>query len=169
MMCFMGLVFAGIGSCDLWDEECPPERDIIRYTIIGLMVVALLTNIFTMYIVCTYGSYFGVVMRRGRRGRMVMSIDTANVSVNRPGTLATNSFGLTGGMNNSRMQQLERENELLQRQLELQRQLNQQNQQGGMYPPPPPPNYGFSQGTAYPPPPSFPEPGAPPPPYSSIK
>ena len=167
MMCFMGLIFAGISSCDTWTtEDCPPERDIIRYCILALTACAIPINIFNMYIVCTYGSYFGVVMRRGRRGRMVMSIDTTN----RTGTIGitnANTFAVNNAFGDARTQQLQRENELLQRQLELQRQINQQNQPGGTVPPPPPPNYGYSQDVAYPPPTSFPQPSAPPPPYGS--
>lgn len=169
MGCFIGLVFAGIGSCDAFDDECSPERDTIRYAIIGLVVVAILANIFSMYIVCTYGSYFGVVMTRGRRGRMVMTINTtANTPVYRTQPV-TGTYTSDVGRNDARLQQLERENELLRRQLELQRQHNQNPPPyAGGYPPPQPATYGFNTDPAFPPSTSFPDPTAPPPPYSSL-
>ena len=169
MLAFMGIVFAGIGSCDVstystFDDTvtCPPERDIIRYVIIGLSIAAILVTIFNMYIVCTYGKYFGVVMtRRGRRGRMIMTLNPASVTGNSGATsMNANNIALNNAVQENQMQQLQRQNELLERQLQLQQQLNQQTP---TYPPPPPPSYG----SAYPPPPSFPEPTAPPPAYSS--
>ena len=176
MGCFIGLIFAGIGACDdFFDEdiECPPERDIIRYAIIVLVVVAILTNIFSMYIVCTYGSYFGVVMTRGRRGRMAMTINTtANTPVYSTQPV-TGTYTSDIGRNDQRMQELERQNALLQQQLQQQRQYNQNPPppySGGMYPPPPPEpaTYGFNTDPAFPPTTSYPAPSAPPPAYSSL-
>ena len=190
--CFIGLIFASIDACDddFIDEdiECPPERDIIRYAIIVLVVVAILTSIFSMFIVCTYGSYFGVVMTRGRRGRMTMTINTtANTPVysTQPvtgtytNTPVYSTHPVTGtytsdiGKNDQRMQELERQNALLQQQLQQQRQFNQNPPppySGGMYPPPPPEpaTYGFNTGPAFPPTTSYPAPSAPRPAYSSL-
>ena len=183
MGCFIGLVFAGIGTCDndsYFDDdvECPPERAAIRYAIIVLVVVAILTNIFSMYIVCTYGSYFGVVMTsRGRRGRFVMAINTtANTPVYNTHPV-TGTYTSDIGRNEARTQELERQNALLQQQLELQRQYNQNPPPySGGYPPPQPATYGgFSTDPAFPPTTSFPAPAssfpapdAPPPTYSSL-
>lgn len=177
MGCFIGLVFAGIGTCDdddfYYDSDeivCPPERDAIRYAIIVLVVVAILTNIFSMYIVCTYGSYFGVVMTRGRRGRMVMTINTtANTPVYNTHPV-TGTYTSDIGRNDQRMQQLERQNALLQQQLELQRQFaqNPPPYSGGYPPPPQPATYGFNTDPAFPPSTPFPAPDAPPPTYSSL-
>ena len=173
MMCFMGLIFAGISSCETYsyyDEVCSSEKDSIRYAIIAGCVVALLISIFQLYMVCVYGTYFGVKMRRGRRGRMVMSIDTGYT--NNTMTPGTTHVTLGGTTNNATTQQLQQQNALLQQQLQLQRQLNQQQQQqqqyGGSFQPPPPTDYGLSTDPAYPPSTSFPNPAVPPPPYSSL-
>ena len=153
--CIFGMIFAGMGSCEdynyFYDYTCPPERDIIRYCIIVGIVIALIVNIVSMCTVCAYGKIFGVVMRRGHRGRTVMSIDTsangartAQAQLGLASNYAANTFQVNSfGGNEARMQQLARENELLQQNLELQRQLQQRQQQNTdpAYPPPPPYNY----------------------------
>ena len=159
--CLFGVIFAGMGSCEdysYYDDyyTCPPERDIIRYCLITGILIGLVVNIVSMCTVCAYGKIFGVMMRRGRRGRTVMSIDTSPDGTRnaraqlglfatslQTNTIQANNFGVG---NEARMQQLTRENELLQQNLELQRQLQQQQQQqpqntGAVYPPPPPYNY----------------------------
>ena len=144
--CIFGIIFAAMGSCNDYTFDyyyCPPERDIIRYCIIAGVCVALVVNIVAMCTVCNYGKVFGVVMRRGHRGRTVMSIDTSaggqqSAQIGFAGGYAANSFQINSlGGNDARMQQLARENELLQQNLALQRQLQQQQQNAGTLPPAP--------------------------------
>ena len=138
MFCFIGLIFAGLGACSSYREDvCKPERDTVRYAIVGLLVAAVLANILSIYIVCTYGSFFGVVLTQGRRGRAILILDQPHGAGITTDTLATNNLGVNVGG----MQQLQRQNELLQQQLQLQQQLNQQNQFGRAYLIPPPPSY----------------------------
>ena len=174
MVCILGLFFAGVSGCDSYfdDEDyCSTENGIIRYAIIGGCAMAILTNIYSLYLGCVFGPYFGVVMRHRRRMALMM-VDQEYP----PNTMANPmmpgaTFGFHGdARNDERTQQLQRKNELLQQQLSLQQQLNQQQQQyGGQYAPPAPVSYGFTINQSLPQSTSFPTPAVPPPAYDALK
>ena len=178
MGCLPSLMFTAMNFGCSFDDDCSSERDHIRYAIIAGIVVAILTGIFSMFIVCTYGKYFGFIITSGRR-RMIVTLDDHHLAggpMYGSDLAHATQMGLGGSQNSPRMQQLARENELLQQQLELQKQIGQQQplNTGVGYPPPPPPppppaTYGFS---IEPPLSSFhtaPDPLVAPPAYSSIK
>ena len=155
MLSFMGLLFAGMGSCSTWgdDDDCSPERTTVRYAIMGLLVAAIGTAIVNIYVVSTYGSYFGVVISSVRRRHVMLAVGNTGVFAGGEGGMGVVNGGLPG--TDLRAQQLQRENELLQRQLQMQQQLNQQGQFGAFSTPrPPPSSYGYPQANI-PPPPSY--------------
>ncbi|XP_053395961.1 uncharacterized protein LOC123523965 [Mercenaria mercenaria] len=160
MGCFIGCVGAGLGglssSSSYYDddeEEDSPKKTLAIIILVGCIGAIFLT-IFSMCVVCTYSSYFGVVIQRGRRGRMVF-INTGGSST-MSSTVHAATLQPTPHTSNQ-VDELEKQNRLLQQQLDLQKQIQQQQQQnqysGGFYPPPPPPSYG-ADGSApeYPPP-----------------
>ena len=176
MGCFMGLIFAGISSCGSFYDECSPERDNIKYAIIGGIVAAILTNIYSIYILCTYGRYFGVLITAGRRHAMVVTVQNtpyASTPIHGTHIVAGLPTGLgSSAGNDARLQQLERENQLLQRRLELQQQFNQQSpphpHTRAGYPPPQPTTYGFRTDPALSSFPPVTEPNVAPPSYNSL-
>jgi hypothetical protein len=176
MGCFIGSIFAGVGGISKGlstydyddddkddEEELMKKRQLLATLILVGCILGLFATIFSMCTVCTYSSYFGVVMKRNRRGKMTL-INTGQL----PGETTTTSNQMSTiqitrslpapKMRNNRVDDLEKENRLLQQQLELQKQLNEQKQQQQMlqqtqysdvYPPPPP-----SYDVVYPPPPN---------------
>lgn len=167
MGCFIGCISAGVGGLSSTgfnddDEDDDGIRKQLAIVILVGCILAVFVTIFSISVVCTYSSYFGVMITRGRRGRIV--IMNAGATTTMPSTFNTTTFNATSNTNNDQIRQLEAQNRLLQQQLELQRQLQQQQQQtqysGGFYPPPPPPTYGVD--------PAFP-PTAPPPSYNDVK
>ena len=157
MGCFMGVMWTGVLGCM---SDCSEEEENVRYAILAGIAAAILFNIISMYTVCTYGKYFGFIITSHRRAVIVMGNQHNSMFDSELDT------GLGGSRGNARMQQLRRENEMLQQQLELQRQVGQPSPVHtgvGIAPPPPPPaTYGF---TAGPPPP----PNIAPPAYSNIE
>ncbi|XP_045157701.1 uncharacterized protein LOC123523966 isoform X1 [Mercenaria mercenaria] len=167
MGCFIGCVSAGVGGLsssgfdDDDEDEDGPKKTLAVIILVGCIGAIFLT-IFSMCIVCTYSSYFGVVIQRGRRGRMVF-INNTGQTAGMPTTIHTTTFQTTPQTNSNQVSQLEAQNRLLQQQLELQRQLFQQQQQqqqqtqysGGFYPPPPPPSYGLNDSAPSAPPPNY--------------
>lgn len=170
MGCFVGCVSAGVGGFSSFGFDDDEEEDDGTKKKLAILILigcigAIFLTIFSMCIICTYGSYFGVNIRHGRRGRMVVMYNNGQTmvgTVNQP-----NTFQTSMQTNNQQISQLEAQNRLLQQQLDLQRQMfeqqQQQQQQQPQYPtgvyPPPPPSYGFSNTG----------PSAPPPSYSDVK
>ena len=173
MACFIGCIFAGIGGIspgmssrydyddDDNEKETEEKRKNLAIVILVGCILGLVLTIFSMKSVCTYGSYFGVIMRRNRRGKMML-INSGRV----PGEASTTNHGISTiqmatsmpapKLKSNRVENLERENQLLQQQLDLQKQLfdqqqqqqqqmQLQNQSAGVYPPP-------SYDAVYPPP-----------------
>ncbi|XP_060556700.1 ALK tyrosine kinase receptor-like [Ruditapes philippinarum] len=170
MGCFIGCVSAGVGGFsstsssfrDEDEEDDGPKKTLALIILLGCIGAIFLT-IFSMCIVCTYGSYFGVHIQRGRRGRMVF-INTNGQST-MPTVFQTNTVQTGMHVNDAQISQLEAQNRLLQQQLDLQRQMFEQQQQQqqqqqtqystGVYPPPPPSYPGFSTTGPTAPPPNY--------------
>jgi hypothetical protein len=150
----------------------------IAIIILTAIICVFVVTIISMGTIRSYGKYFGVIIdKRGRRTVFVSNNTSDNgAGVDRShqssgGVVVHNNMNIfSTDTNQQHVSQLERENRLLQQQLALQQQMmSQQRQQqppfpGGMYPPPPP-SYSDTD-PAYPPTASFPNPSAPPPPYS---
>ncbi|XP_052806929.1 uncharacterized protein LOC128236111 [Mya arenaria] len=174
MGCFIGTILAGIGGMNTdtygFDDEGTGYEDKVKLLagiIIAGCILALGVNIFGMFIVCTYGSYFGVRVQNRRNGRTVILFEhTGTVSTT---NTAYGGSGMGGMGTNANTQNLQEQNRLLQEQLRLQQELinTQQRAQGpqfGVYPPPP---ANYPSGGTYPASdPAYP-PG-PPPSYGNI-
>ena len=160
--CFIGVILAAVSGCDAsMNDVCNPRKADLRYSILAGCLLAVLSSIFTIYHARSYGGLFGLVMRTRGKRRVIMKIDTTcSATTNNTPTSGNPVAPVTtqatatanNNRNNERMEQLERENELLQRQLQLQKELNEHQQRGGLYPAPPPMNYGASTASAAPPP-----------------
>lgn len=148
MGCFIGTFLAGIGGFTFSSELSTLNKNLAIVILLG-SILGLILTIGSLCLFCTYSKFFGVIMRRGYRGRTVI-INTHN-----PGSASTDpniflTSNAQSAANNAQISQLERQNQLLQQQLELQKQLNQQQQFGGGFSqPPPPPAYDSS--SVYPP------------------
>lgn len=170
MGCFAGTVLAGVGGFGF--SHFRENKDYYYYVkqkyaaaILALCIISLFVTICSLCTLCTmYKSYFGVAINNRRGARVVIwtNTGTGNAVITQTqtfGNYPTNATGFgMGSASNDQIRQLQEQNRLLQEQLELQRQLQQnQNPQqnlygGGYYPPPPPPSYGFSGGLSAPPP-----------------
>lgn len=155
----MGVVMAGIGGFNSgFDEEIDSNAQTLAGIIIALCLLVLGINIAGMCILCTYGTYFGVVMTQRRTAVIITQSNTGNTNV-----MTYNTTGMTAmGTNNAQLESLQAQNRLLQQQIDLQQQLiNQQQQQQQQT------QYGFQAPPAYPPNPAYP-PTAPPPSYDKV-
>lgn len=164
MGCFMGVVMAGIGGFNAgFDDEINSNSQTLAGVIIGLCILVLAINVCGMCILCTYGTYFGVIIqRRYNRGVFVAQNMNGTTVVTMAGTNNTGAF-----QNNPQVETLQAQNRLLQQQIELQQQMinQQQQQQQAQYGFQQPPAYGMPS-PAYPPAASYP--GAPPPSYDKV-
>lgn len=159
MGCLMGSMYAGMGGFGVstYDDDDGSKKTLAVIIFIGCIVATIVT-IYSLCIMCTYGSYFGVHMQRGRM--TVWNTGTMGTTTIHTTTPFQTTTFATG--NNQQISQLEQQNRLLQQQLELQRQMIQQQTQypGGVYPPPSQSTYGMN--------PAYPS-DAPPPSYDAIK
>ncbi|KAL4220608.1 hypothetical protein ACF0H5_021005 [Mactra antiquata] len=140
--CIVGLIMAGIGGIANSDELSSLNNTLAIVIMVGC-IIGLVCSIGSICVVSTYGKYFGLIMKRsGRKGRMVM------VNIHATG-VNDSTVHPTG--NSSRVNELQRENELIQQQIELQKQLNQQQQYGGGFTGGPPPPPAYTSDPVYPP------------------
>jgi len=185
--CLTSFALAGIGEINkpsfTADLSKHNESAVKTFTIIFIAgtVAVLLLDIFGMFIVCTYKSYFGVhINKRGRAavirfnqgpdGTTVIKSQTTsgyNSGFNSANMGMGNMFGYMGGQPTAfstsgatDVHSLQEQNRLLQEQVRLQQQLlnQQQQQQAGHFgygmPPPAP---GFAPSAPDAPPPSYDE------------
>lgn len=166
----MGIVMAGIGGFNSgFDEDIDSSAQTLAGVIIGLCGFVLLVNIYSMCILCTYGTYFGVVVNaRGRQTVVMASNVDGTTVITMPTATGYGTARMSGNTQTAaEIEALQAQNRLLQQQIDLQQQLlNQQQQQQqtqyGFSQPPGHPSYGFSSADpAYPP-------TAPPPSYDKV-
>jgi len=186
MSCVLAVI-GGINEPSLTADLNKYNRSAVKalaVVIIAGSVAVLLLDVFGMYIVCTYGSYFGVqINQRGRAavirfnqgpdGTMVVTSQTTsgyNSDLNTANMGMGNNLCNMGGqptafstVGAADVHSLQEQNRLLQEQVRLQQQLlNQQQQQqllqagqfGYSMPPPAP---GFAPSAQDAPPPSYDE------------
>lgn len=166
--CFVGSLFTGIGGFSGDEDDRPKGTN--KFLAVVILVCCILTLFVAFVSMCTvrkYGKYFGVIINKRGRQKVVVTNSSSNAtgrgeSSGTTVNVRTNMNVFTTDVNNQHLSQLEQQNRLLQQQVNLQQQLlNQQQQQsqftGGLYPPPMPSRFDDSD-PAYPP-------TAPPPPY----
>lgn len=110
MGCIYGVMFALIGR-DGGDSDAQTLSRVIAILCVLLIVV----DAKGICIICTHGSYFGVVMQS--RTRAILVTDNANM-----GIFNNSLAGATAG-NNTQLETLKAQNKLLQQQLQLQQQM----------------------------------------------
>lgn len=164
----MGIVMAGIGGFNTgFDDDIDSSAQTLAGTIIGLCGFVLLVNIYSMCILCTYGTYFGIVVNaRGRQTVVMASNVDGTTVITMPTATGYGTAGISGNPQTAAdIEALQAQNRLLQQQIDLQQQLlnqQQQQQQQTQYGFSQPPTYGFSSADpAYPP-------TAPPPSYDKV-